>query len=166
MSDHAGTGDAAVSDHVARREADRHRAAKLRERRGEEGQMRISAWVPRERASYARQVLQAAAAGANTLPPDPEQVAALDAAQTEAAAARAAEAVALAKLMEAEQHGRELETELATARTATEMAERAREGVTGELLTAKTIMAQVQSEAERFQQVPGLRGRMIRWLAR
>lgn len=75
MSDHAGIGDAAVSDHAARREADRRRAAKLRERRGEEGQTRISAWVPRERASYARQVLQAAAAGANALPPNPEQAA-------------------------------------------------------------------------------------------
>ncbi len=164
MSDHAETGDVAVSDHVARREGDRRRAAKLRERRSEEGQTRIAAWVPRERASYARQVLQAAAAGANALPPDPEQAVALDTAQVEATAARTAEAAALAKLTEAEQHGRELATELAAARTATETVKQAWEGVMGELQKAQGAAAQAQAEAERFRQVPGLRGRMVRWL--
>jgi chromosome segregation ATPase len=166
MSDHAGTGDSAMSDHKARREGDRRRAAKLRERRSEEGQTRISAWVPRERASYARQVLQAAAAGANALPPDPEQAAALDTAQVEAAAARAAEGAALAKLTEAEQHVHELTAELAAAHTATKTMKQAWEGVTGELHVAQAVATQAQAKAERFQQMPGLRGRVVRWLVK
>ncbi len=166
MSDHAGIGDAAVSDHAARREADRRRAAKLRERRGEEGQTRISAWVPRERASYARQVLQAAAAGANALPPNPEQAAALDAAQADAAASRAAEVTALACLAEAERHGRDLVAELSAARTVAEAAERAQEAIAGQLRAVEAVAAQVRAEAERFQEAPGLRGRMVRWLVR
>lgn len=166
MSDHAGTGNAAVSDHAARREADRRRAAKLRERRGEEGQTRISAWVPRERALYARQVLQAVVAGANTLPPNPEQAAALDAAQADAAASRAAEVAALACLAEAERHGRELVAELLAARTMTEVVERAQEAVASQLRAVEAIAAQARAEVERFQEAPGLRGRMIRWLVR
>lgn len=96
VSGHADADEPAVSGHTlsaedraGQRAADRHRAAKLRERREQAGQVRIQAWVPRERAAYARQVLQAAAAGANTLPPDPGQKADLDTARAEAAVARA-----------------------------------------------------------------------------
>lgn len=188
MSDRVNSDETSASDHAVRREGDRRRAAKLRERRGEAGQVRISAWVPRERASYARQLLHAAVAGANSLPSDPEQAAALDAANAEATAARAAEATARAAgavaLADAEQRRQALAAELDAARADTkaaheagrraeaaaaaqaEMAERAREAIAGELRAAEAAAAQAQAEAERFRQAPGLRGRVVRWLVR
>lgn len=137
----------------------------------------VSGWVPKDRRPYAREVLAALAQGANSLPPDPEQAAALEAAQGDATAARAAEAEARAALAEAEQRGRVLAVELDAAREAgrqaeaaavarAEAAERARGAITGELRAAEAAAAQAQAEAERFRQAPGLRGRMVRWLVR
>ena len=156
VSDHAENDESSVSDHADRRAADRRRAAKLRERREQAGQVRISAWVPRERASYARQVLHAAAAGANALPPDPEQQTALDAARIEVAGTRAE----LSATLDA---GRHAET-AALARAAA--AERAQATLADELRLAETAAAQARAETERFRQAPGLKGRVVRWLVR
>jgi len=155
MSDHAQIGEQTVSDH-ARREGNRRRAAKSREKRQEAGQTRISAWVPRERVAYAHQVLQAVVAGGNALPPDPEQTAALDMLQTELDQVRA-----VATRREAE-----LANERDTANTRARAAEQERDEVRRALQAAEATAAQAQAVAERFQQAPGLRGRMIRWLAR
>ena len=160
------------------------RSERLRARRDEAGMAQVSGWVPKERRPYAREVLAALARGANSLPPDPEQAAALDAAQADAAVARAAEAAARAMLAEAGQREQALMSELDVVRTAAvavqkasrqteaaaaaraEMAEQARDAIVGELQAAKAIVAQAQAEAERFRKAPGLRGRVVRWLVR
>ena len=155
----------------------RERKERLRARRDEAGMAQVSGWVPKDRRPYAREVLAALAQGANSLPPDPEQAAALEAAQEDATAARAAEAEARAALAEAEQRGRVLAVELDAAREAgrqaeaaavarAEAAERARGAITGELRAAEAAVAQAREEAERFRQAPGLRGRVVRWLVR
>lgn len=154
MSDHADTdetpvsGHSSVPDRAGQRAADRRRAAKLRERRDQEGQVRIQSWVPRERAAYARQVLQAAAVGANTLPPDPGQQADLDAAKSEAAAARA-------KLEEVRAAGDRLAQQAqlveAAALARAETAERSREEAARELVAAR-IESEAAQERERAAQ--------------
>ncbi len=153
----------------------RERKERLRARRDEAGMAQVSGWVPKDRRPYAREVLAALARGANTLPPDPEQAAALDAAQADATAARAAEAEARAALAKAEQHGQALAAELdaawetgrqaeTVAMARAEGAERAQKAAVDELRAAEALAAQARMEAERFQKVPGLRGRMVRWL--
>ncbi len=155
----------------------RERKERLRARRDEAGMAQVSGWVPKDRRPYAREVLAALARGANSLPPDPEQAAALDAAQADATAARAAEAEARAALAKAEQHGQVLAAELDAARKTgreaetaamarAEGAERARKAALDELRAAEALAAQARVEAERFQKLPGLRGRVVRWLAR
>ncbi len=155
----------------------RERKERLRARRDEAGMAQVSGWVPKDRRPYAREVLAALARGANSLPPDPEQAAALDVAQAEATAAKAAEAEARAALAKAEQHGQALAAELDAARETgrqaeaaamarAEAAERARKAAVDELRAAEALAAQARVEAERFQKVPGLRGRVVRWLAR
>ena len=135
------------------------RSERLRARRDKAGMAQVSGWVPKERRPYAREVLAALARGANSLPPDPEQAAALDAAQANVARFKAAEVAARAALAQAEQHGQALAAELDAARAEGEAAREARR-------QAEAAMAQAQAEAERFQTVPGLRGKMIHWLAR
>ncbi len=155
----------------------RERKERLRARRDEAGMAQVSGWVPKERRPYAREVLAALARGANSLPPDPEQAAALDAAQADAAAARAAEAEARTALAEAEQRGQALAAELDAAREAgrqaeaaavarADAAEQAREAAVDELRATEALAAQARAEVERFQKAPGLRGRVVRWLAR
>jgi hypothetical protein len=162
----------------------RERKERLRARRDEAGMAQVSGWVPKDRRPYAREVLAALARGANHLPPDPEQVAALDAAQADATAARGAEMAVRAALTEAEQRRQVLAAELDAARTESEAAreagrqaeaaavvraetaEQAREAIMGELRAAEAAAAQARADAERFQEAPGLRGRMARWLVR
>lgn len=174
MTDHTEVDEQSVSDHADRRASDRRRSAKLRERREQAGQVRISAWVPRERADHARQVLRAAAAGANTLPPDPSQQADLDAARAEAATAwaeleatreagRQASVEAEAAAEAAQDAGGRAE---ATALARAASAERERDDIRDELQAAEAAAAEARAEAERFRQAPGLRGRVVRWLAR
>lgn len=165
----------------------RQRSERLRQRRDAAGMAQVSGWVPKDRRTYAREVIAALARGANSLPPDPAQTAALEAAQADAAAARAAEGKACAALAEAERHARALAADLdgawdaaAAAQDAREasnrdaaaaaaraaMAERERDSIRDELQTAEATTAAARAEAERFQQAPGLRGRVVRWLAR
>ena len=162
----------------------RERKERLRARRDEAGMAQVSGWVPKDRRPYAREVLAALARGANSLPPDPEQAAALDAAQADAAAAKAAKIAACAALAEAERHGQALRAELDAARAESEAAreagrqaeaaavaraetaERAKEAIADELRVAEVAATQARAEAERFRQASGLRGRMVRWLVR
>ena len=160
------------------------RSERLRARRDEAGMAQVSGWVPKDRRPYAREVLAALARGANSLPPDPEQITALEAAKADAVASRAAEMEARAALVKAERRGQALVAELDTVRaeaeaaretkrqaemaaaTRVEAAERAREAIAGELRAAEAATAQAQAEAERFQKAPGLRGLVARWLIR
>ena len=165
----------------------RERKERLRQRRDAAGLAQVSGWVPKDRRAYAREVIAALARGANSLPPDPAQAAVLDAAQVDAAAARAAEGKARVALAEAEWHARALAADLDGARAAAAVAqagleassraeaaaearaaavERERDGIRDELQAAEAASAAARAEAERFQQVPGLRGRVVRWLAR
>jgi len=174
------------SDPHSAGETGRQRSERLRLRRDAAGLAQVSGWVPKDRRAYAREVIAALARGANSLPPDPEQAAALEAAQADAAAARSAEAEAHAALAEAEGHARALAAELGDARAAAAAAQEARDAgslaevaalaraasaeqerddIRDELQAAEATAAEARAEAGRFQQAPGLRGRIIRWLA-
>ena len=95
---------------VAEDKTGRERKERLRARRDEVGLAQVSGWVPKDRRPYAREVLAALAQGANSLPPDPEQAAALKviqealaAAQAEAATARIEEAASAKALLVAQE---------------------------------------------------------------
>jgi len=153
------------------------RSERLRARRDEAGLAQVSGWVPKDRRVYAREVLAAVSQGSNSLPPDPEQAAALEAAQTAATTARIAETAACEALVVAQQHGLVLAAELDATRTELAVARAEIEAVRDTGRQAETA-ALAQAEAaeakallalatvEQFQKVPGLRGRAIRWLAR
>lgn len=162
-----------ASSRAEQRAADRRRAAKLRERREQAGQVRIQAWVPRERVAYTRQLLQAAAGGANALPPDPGQQAALDAAKGEADAlrgeleearaasdrqaeeARLTKADALARAEAAEQGREEAMRELALVRVEAKAAqEHAR--------AARDAAAALRGELDGIKSQGGWRGVLLR----
>lgn len=115
-----------VHEFSARSSTGRQRSERLRARRGEAGLAQVSGWVPKERRAYAREVLEALARGANSLPPDPEQAAALEAAQIETDRARAAEAEAQAALVQAKKHGQILTAQLAAIRAEIEAEKRQR----------------------------------------
>ena len=115
----------------------RERSERLRAKRDADGLAQVAGWVPKERRAYAREVLAALARGANSLPPDPEQAAALDAVRAEAEVARAGEAAARAELAEAEERAQ-------AANQRAEAAERSREETAGKL-------AMVKAEAETIQ---------------
>ena len=101
----------------------RERKERLRARRDEAGMAQVSGWVPKDRRAYAREVLAAIAQGANSLPPDPEQAAELERAQSEVEAAQIGEATARAKLVNAEERA--------------QAAERGREEAMRELVTVR-----------------------------
>ena len=145
--------------------AGRQRSERLRARRTEAGLAQVSGWVPRERRAYARELLAALARGANSLPPDPEQMRVLEAARADAEAAKAEEGSLRAALAQGEQRERALAAELDAARGE---AARARDQVrTAEAAALAQAQAaeHARADAERFRNVPGLRGRAIRWLA-
>lgn len=127
----------------------RARKKRLHSKRAEAGLAQISAWVPIERRSYARDVLKAVASGANSLPPDPEIAAELAAAQTKIVQIEA-EAVRQRAILEAEREAARISEAKAH--------EQVREAL-GRAEKAETPIRQVRS-------LPGVRGRLVRWLAR
>lgn len=158
----------------------RERKERLRARRDEAGMAQVSGWVPKDRRPYAREVLAALARGANSLPPDPEQAAALDAARADATVARTAAALAYAVLAEAEQREQAVAAELdavhakagatreadlqivAAAVARAEMAERSQEVAIDELSRMKATLALAQVEADQIRKTPGLKGYLVR----
>lgn len=155
----------------------RERKERLRARRDEAGLAQVSGWVPKDRRAYAREVLVALSKGANSLPPDPEQAAALEttqaaleAAQVEAATARAAETVACEGLLVAQQCSQVLAAELEAARAENEALRDARRqaetAALAQVEEAKAAAVLALATVEQFQKAPGLRGKAIRWLAR
>lgn len=124
----------------------------------------VSGWVPKERRPYAREVLAALARGSNSLPPDPEQRAALEAAQAAADAARAAEANARAALAKAEQRVQVLATDLEAARTESKAA---RDEATRDLATLRAEAEAMQAREQAAQdaaaalqgELDGIKGR-------
>jgi chromosome segregation ATPase len=150
----------------------RQRKQRLRARREAEGMAQISGWVPAARRAYAREVLQAVAKGANSLPPDPELAAALRAAHealTRAQAELTAQEEALNDLrvakaaVEAERDAAKAAEDAAQgkAQAAIEAAAAAQERVTETLGRAQTAEAAIQQ----VRSLPGLKGRLVRWLA-
>jgi len=127
--------------------AGRQRSERLRARRDAAGMAQVSGWVPKDRRAYAREVIAALARGANSLPPDPVQAAALEAAQVDAAVARVAEGKARAALVEAEQHARALATDLDAARAAAATAQEAQEA--SSRVVALAVARAEASERER-----------------
>jgi hypothetical protein len=126
----------------------RARKKRLHSKRAEAGLAQISAWVPIERRSYARDVLKAVASGANSLPPDPE------------IAAELAEARAKIEQIEAEaaQQRNIWEAEREAAR---ESQAKAQERIVEALQRAEKAEAAIRQA----KAMPGLKGRLVRWLA-
>jgi len=162
---------------VAEDKTGRERKERLRARRDEAGLAQVSGWVPKDRRPYAREVLAALAQGANSLPPDPEQAAALkaiqgalEAAQAEAATAKIEQAVSAKALLVAQEREQVLTAELDVARAEIEVVldakRQAETAALAEVEAAKAETAQALAVAERFQKASGLRGKAIRWLAR
>ena len=143
----------------------RERKERLRARRTEAGLAQVSGWVPKERRTYARELLAALARGANSLPPDPEKTRALEAARAEVETAKAEESALRAALAQGEQRERALAAELDAAQG--EVARARDHARTAEAAALAQMQAteQARADAERFQTMPGLRGRAIRWLA-
>ncbi len=167
----------ALEAHAHAEVGGKKRSERLRARRDEAGLAQVSGWVPKDRRPYAREVLAALAQGANSLPPDPEQAAALKAAQAalevaqeEATTARIGEAAACKALLVAEERGQVLTAELDVARAEIEVALDARRqaetAALAQVEAAKAEAALAQATVERFQKASGLRGKAIRWLAR
>ena len=126
----------------------RARKKRLHSKRAEAGLAQISAWVPIERRSYARDVLKAVASGANSLPPDPE------------IAAELAEARAKIEQIEAEaaQQKTIWEAELEAARDAQA---KAQERIGEALQRADRAEIAIQQARD----LRGIKGRLVRWLA-
>ena len=161
----------------------RERKQRMRAKREAAGVAQVSGWVPAARRAYAREVLKAVADGANSLPPDPELMAALDAAKADLIAAHTEIEAAKAQIVQievtAERQRQALEAERdaargaeamerekaqttateaqAAARTAQEAQERAMEAL-GRAEKAETAIRQVGS-------LSGVRGLLVRWLA-
>ena len=158
------------------------RSERLRARRDEAGLAQVSGWVPKDRRPYARKVLAALAQGANSLPPDPEQAAtlkavqaALEATEAELAATRLTEAAGREALVAAQQHEQALTTELGSVRAELDVARaeievaldakhQAEAAALSQVEAAKVTAVLTLAEVERFQKVPGMRGRVVRWL--
>lgn len=126
----------------------RQRSERLRARRGEAGLAQVSGWVPKERRAYAREVLEALARGANSLPPDPEQDASLEAAQIETDRARAAEADAQAALVQAKEHGQVLTAQLDATRAEIEAEKRQRLALEAERDAARAAETAERKKAQ------------------
>jgi chromosome segregation ATPase len=157
----------------------RERKQRLRERRESAGLAQISGWVPVARRSYAREVLRAVAEGANSLPPDPELVAALETAREEVSKAR----TEIEARDQALQEAREREASLEAERDAAKAAEAAaREQGQAKALEAGEAARSARDAGERAREaleraqkaeaaiqqaksLPGLRGRLVRWIA-
>jgi len=162
----------------------RERKERLRARRDEAGLAQVSGWVPKDRRAFAREVLAALSRGSNSLPPDPEQAAALEAAQIALEAAQAEAVIARETLVAAQQHEQSLTTELGAVHVKLDAAHaeldvaraeievvldakrQAETKAVAQVEAAKAEAALALATAERFQKAPGLRGRTIRWLAR
>ncbi len=157
----------------------KQRKQRLRARREAEGMAQISGWVPAARRAYAREVLQAVAKGANSLPPDPELAAALTAAHealTKAQAEIAAREEAFHVLQAAK-------TAAEAERDAAKTAEKAeREKAEAAAAEARATARDAEAVREQFVEVlgraekaeatirqakslPGVKGRLVRWLA-
>lgn len=160
------------------------RSERLRARRDEAGLAQVSGWVPKDRRAFAREVLAALSRGSNSLPPDPGQAAALEAAQSALEAAQAEAVAACRMLAAAQQHEQSLTAELgaihvkldaahaeldaarAEIRVMLDGRHQAETAALVQLEAARAEAALAQVTAERFQKVSGLRGRAIRWLVR
>lgn len=143
----------------------RERKQRMRARREAEGLSQVSGWVPAARRAYAREVLKAVAAGANSLPPDPELAAALDAARLALTDAQAAIAERDRLLGASVDRAEQLQAVLDAARAAEaamqsevqEERERATEA-TGRAGRAEAVILKAKT-------LPGIKGRLLRWLA-
>jgi chromosome segregation ATPase len=161
----------------------RERKQRMRAKREAAGVAQVSGWVPAARRAYAREVLKAVAEGANSLPPDPELSAALDAAKADLIAAHVEIEAAKAQIaqieMMAERQRQALEAERDAARAA-EAAEREKVQATA---TEAQVAAKTAQEAQKratealgraekaetairqAKSLPGVRGRLVRWMA-
>lgn len=93
-------------------------------------------------------------------------VAAAEAVRAELAEARNAERRAEQQALAQAEAARAAEKGTIAALARVEVAERERDGIKDELQAVEAAAAEARAEVGRFRQVPGLRGRVVRWLAR
>lgn len=157
----------------------RARKQRMRARREADGMAQVSGWVPTARRAYAREVLRAVAEGANSLPPDPEMAAALDAVRTDLSRAHAEIEAREAALQAARGREARLQAERDAARAAEvterekvvtialEAQEAARAAQEAKERTTEALQRAEKAEAviRQAKTLPGLKGRLVRWLA-
>jgi len=146
----------------------RARKQRMRAKREAEGLAQVSGWVPAARRAYAREILRAVGDGANSLPPDPELLAALDSMRDDLAKARN-EIETREQILQAAR-GREVqlqaEMDAAKASEAERIAEAkqivqdARERAKAALERAKNA----ERTVKRVKGIPGFKGRLVQWL--
>ncbi len=93
-------------------------------------------------------------------------VATVEAVRAELAGARDAERRAEQRALAQAEAARAAEEGTIAALARVEAAERERDGIKDELQAMGVTAAEARAEVGRFRQVPGLRGRVMRWLAR
>lgn len=160
------------------------RSERLRARRDEAGLAQVSGWVPKDRRPYAREVLAALAQGANSLPPDPVQAAALEAAQSALKETQVEAVTAREMLVAAQQHEQSLTAELGAIHVKLDAAHaeldvaraeievvldakrQAETAALAQIEAAKVEAALALEEAKKFQKIPGLRGWVVKRLTR
>ncbi len=143
----------------------RERKQRMRARREAEGLSQVSGWVPTARRAYAREVLKAVASGANSLPPDPELAAALDAARLALTDAQAVieerDGLLRASLdREAQLQGERDAAKAAEAKMQLEAQEAALAAQ-----EAEGRAGRVEAVILKAKTLPGIKGRLLRWLA-
>ncbi|MDD2861557.1 MAG: hypothetical protein PHI71_10890 [Acidiphilium sp.] len=157
----------------------RARKQRMRARREADGMAQVSGWVPTARRAYAREVLRAVAEGSNSLPPDPEMAAALDAVRADLSRAHAQieareTALQAARDLEARLQAERDEARAAEvterekvaaitseAREAARAAQEAKERTTEALQRAE----KAETAIRQAKALPGIKGRLVRWLA-
>lgn len=133
----------------------RARKKRLHSKRADAGLAQISAWVPVDRRSYAREVLKAVASGSNSLPPDPEMVAELENMRSKIEAAELQ-----IKTLEAERDAAK-ESEAKRIAEAKQIVQDARNLAK----TASGRAKNAENTIKRVKSLPGIKGRLVRWLA-
>ncbi len=149
----------------------RERKQRMRARREAEGLSQVSGWVPTARRAYAREVLKAVASGANSLPPDPELAATLDAARLALSDAQAVIVERDGLLRASVERAQQLQAERDAARATeaamqseTQEAVRAAQEERGRATEAVERAEKAEAAIRQAKAMPGVKGRLIRWL--
>ena len=161
-----------MTDNEPKPLTDKERQARHRAEQKARGLLRVSGWVPRERATDARELLAGLAVGRNELLPSAvaEREAEVERlrtrlaqAEADAAAARAEAAEQRARAAEARAEG---ERQVFQARGEAEAALRRATEAEGRAAAVEAEAALAEGKMRQLLEAPGWRGALARWLQR